>query len=278
MTAETILQFIGAMEAVGVRPVESIVTQLSVGGIVRFRAEGDKPGRNNAWAVLHLDGVPAGAFGHYRLGISETWNGGTVSNVGSLAERKRRASEWRALRDKRNIEQAEAWKLAASEANRLWACGARADRQHAYLARKRLAGEGLRQLGNRLLVPMFDSAGRLWNVQRIGPDGSKRFLKGARTTGLWWMQGQPEAVICIGEGYATMAVVRHATGHAVATAFSARNLEAVASSVRAAWPDMTLILCADDDAHLPNNIGLQCATAAANAVGGHVALPPRKSR
>jgi len=70
--ADTRLAFLSAMEAVGMKPVEGIMSRLGP-DLLRFRCEGDKPGKLNGWAVLHLDGVPAGAFGNYRLGLSQKW-------------------------------------------------------------------------------------------------------------------------------------------------------------------------------------------------------------
>ena len=58
-----VADFIASMEAAGVRPVEPIAQNLAAGRLIRFRADGDKPGRRNGWAVLHLDGTPTGAFG-----------------------------------------------------------------------------------------------------------------------------------------------------------------------------------------------------------------------
>lgn len=73
-TAEVVADFIAAMADVGIRPLEPIEHKLGQGELVRFRAEGDKRGRQNGWAILHLDGHPAGAFGHYRLGLGkQTW-------------------------------------------------------------------------------------------------------------------------------------------------------------------------------------------------------------
>lgn len=70
--ADTRLAFLSAMEAVGMKPVEGILSRLGP-DLLRFRCEGDKPGKLNGWAILHLDGVPAGAFGNYRLGLSQKW-------------------------------------------------------------------------------------------------------------------------------------------------------------------------------------------------------------
>lgn len=64
---DPVSEFLDAMWAAGIRPVEPIADKLAAGDPVRFRADGDKPGRRNGWAWLHLNGVPAGVFRHYRL-------------------------------------------------------------------------------------------------------------------------------------------------------------------------------------------------------------------
>lgn len=273
MTADIITAFVTAIEAAGIHPVDPIAARLESREIIRFRAEGDRPGRENGWAVLYLDGVPAGAYGHYRLGVEGKWRAGTPDRPTSASERRERAAAWCAAKLKRDAAQRDMWERAAVDAERLWQSCDDADRRHPYLVRKGVSPDGLRQLSNRVHVPMADGTGRVWNIQRISPDGEKRFLKGARTTGLWWPRGTLDAVLCVGEGVATMAAVHRATGHAVAAAFSAHNLEPAARALRVLHPDVDIILCADDDAHLPNNIGLQHARAAALAVAGRVAVP-----
>lgn len=268
------------MEAAGVVPVEPIADKLGDGKLIRFRAEGDKPGRDNAWAVLHLDERPAGAFGSYRLGLSLTWRADrerVLSGV-ELAVARTKWAEARAERDRQMREQ---HAQTARYAQRLWGQCQEADPRHAYLVRKRIGAEGIRQQGDRLVVPMTDAAGSIWNIQRIDPIGGKRFLKSGRTSGLMWICGNPDAEVVIGEGVATVAAVRRATGMAVIAAFSANNLEAVARAVRERWRDARIVIAADDDAHLldhptiTKNIGLEAARAAAAAVGGVVAVPPR---
>lgn len=276
--AETVADFLGAMEAAGVRPAEPIAQALCGGGLVRFRAEGDKPGRRNGWAVLYLDGTPAGSFGWYKGGVREKWRADRQEPV-SPAERDRLRREWREASRRRQAERRAAQEAAAVLAVARWASGGPVDPRHPYLVRKGLTGDGLRQTGNRLLVPMHDVAGRLWNVQTIAPDGFKQFQKGARVLGLLCIIGAGGNRACIGEGYATMAAVRAATGLPVIVAFSGENLMAVALGVRRRWRDLDLTFCADDDAHLVDhptirkNLGLEYAKAAAAAVGGRLALP-----
>ncbi|WP_066043890.1 MULTISPECIES: toprim domain-containing protein [Sphingomonadales] len=191
--------------------------------------------------------------------------------------------------ERRSIRQSELARkrarLAAEEAAArcaadVWANASRADPAHPYLVAKGLAPFGIRQAGSDLLVPMVDPGFRLWNVQRIRPDGFKLFGKDARTAGLFWphgvhmQDGRPSAgPLVIGEGFATMAAIHLATGFGVVAAMSARNLETVARAMRKLFPTCELVIAADDDRHLTENIGLEVARKAAHAVGGVVATP-----
>ncbi|HEX8444151.1 MAG TPA: toprim domain-containing protein [Allosphingosinicella sp.] len=279
MTAEPVADFLSAMEQAGVRPVEPIAQQLGGGKLIRFRSEGDKSGRRNGWAVLYLDGKPAGAFGSYRLGVREKWSGsGNVLPL-SPAEYRARQQQWQQEARRRHQERQEGWEATAGNARARWDSAGPVAASHAYLVRKGLAGEGLRQEGHRLLVPMHDLDGRLWNLQSIAPDGSKLFMKGGRQSGLACIIGNGGGRLCLGEGWATMAAVRSATGYPVAAAFSAENLARVATDARKHWPKLDLVICADDDPHLVRNpkirknVGRHYAAAAARAVGGRLAVP-----
>lgn len=59
----------------------------------------------------------------------------------------------------------------------------------------------------------------------------------------------------------------------MAIAFNAGNLHPVAVALRAKYPDMELVLCADDDRNTEGNPGLTKATEAAQAVSGKLAVP-----
>lgn len=280
MTKDAIAAFIAAMEAAGVRPTEPIADRLG-SDLIRFACEGDGSGKRNGWAVLHLDERPAGAFGNYRLQVSETWRSGTVMHL-SPAERRERAERYRAEKERREAMRLHEQQEAAARCRARWERSRPADPQHLYLVRKRVPGEGLRQDGNRLLVPMFDADGTLWNLQAIAPDGSKRFAVGGRQAGLFCVIGDPGPVVLVGEGFATCAAARRATGYAAAVAFSAANMTVTAQAMASSYPDADLVILADDDAHLVDhptirkNVGLEAARAAALAVGGRLAIPPRK--
>ena len=113
----------------------------------------------------------------------------------------------------------------------------------------------------------------LHSLQFIGADGEKRFLTGGRVSGCYFLIGEPDGALCIAEGYATGASIHEATGTAVAVAFNAGNLLAVARALRTKFPDLRLIICADDDASTPGNPGLTKAREAAQAVSALLAVP-----
>ena len=272
--------FIKAMQAAGIKPLEPIAHKLEAGQPVRFRAEGDRPGRRNGWAVLHLDGVPAGVFRHYRLGIRSIWRAGTDTRTPSSFRRRAIMAKANEAEARRKAETRAKQDAAAKHAQALWKAAIGADLAHGYLVAKSLAPFGIRQSGAALLVPMLDPAFALWNVQRIAPNGDKRFLPGGRIDGLFWSHamhladGRPSpGPLVIGEGFATVAAIHEATGHAVAAAMSARNLEPVARAMRGLFPARQIIIAADDDCHLADNMGLRLARKAAESIGGLMTIP-----
>lgn len=276
--SEAVADFVAAMEAAGIHATEPISHRLLSGQPVRFSCEGDKQGKRSAWAILHLDGCPAGVFRWYKAGIRETWRADRVIPM-SAVERRAWRAQIRLQQEQRQREREALHLATAQRAEAICARANSADPAHPYLVRKRIGPEGFLQIGDKLIVPVHDIDGKVWNRQQIDAAGDKLFLKGGRVDGLMFRIGEPGTVICIGEGAATVAAVRRATGHAVVAAFSAGNLEPVARAVASSWPDSDIIILADDDRHLVDhphvrrNIGLDAAHAAALAVGGRVAVP-----
>ncbi len=268
--------FLSAMEAAGIHPFEPIAERLSLGQLVRFRAQGDKLGRKNGWAVLFLDGIPAGQFGHHRLDINVRWklNGGisalTVTERNEVAKRVKKIDEARQNRRDR----------AAYRTVDMWLKAGSADPAHPYLKSKALAPVSIKQVAQSLLVPMWDSHFRLRNLQSIQVDGSKVFLPGGETVGLFWHHGILTAghslttlPLVIAEGFATAAAIHEATGYAVVAAMSGKNLDEVAHTMRRRFASREIIIAADYDGHLPKNNGVLWAETSAHRIGGTVAYP-----
>lgn len=253
----------------------AIVDPIGDGKIHRFDFPEGKRGNRACWYVLHLDGRPAGAYGNWRTGITYTWRADR-SRDHDQEQGARIAAAIDAARRQREREQAQAQDNAARRAQRLWSDAKPATVDHPYLARKRIPALLLRQHGDCLLVPLRTVAGELVNVQRIHPDGTKRFLKGGRIVGTFALFGRElpeEGELYIAEGWATAATIATALRLPVVAAMNAGNLAPVAQAIRAARPGLALTLAADDDHRTPGNPGITKAAEAARLVQGAMTWP-----
>jgi putative DNA primase/helicase len=131
-------------------------------------------------------------------------------------------------------------------------------------------------------VPATDAAGKLWTMQYIREDGTKRFAKNSRKQGCFHVVGGIKAlvkfpILVISEGYATAATLSQTLGFATVAAFDSGNLVAVAKTLHAKYPKKQIIIAGDDDRYLELtqgiNPGRSKAEEAARAVGGKVLLP-----
>jgi putative DNA primase/helicase len=262
-------RFREAIASTGLVPPEHIEAD---GRLHRFHVAGDKPGSRNGWYVLHLDRHTAGAFGTWKLWGTHTWSSDQTTI--SAAQQRRFARLVEAARAKEQAERQDEQAARAVEAQQQWELGSDPDRLHPYLVAKAVRAHALRQHGVALLVPLVDEHLRLWNVQRIFPDGSKLFHRG-RAGGLFCPIGRLEqpGQLLICEGWATGSTLHDSTGHAVLCAMSAHNLVVVARAARATWPDAELTICADNDWGTPGNPGVTAATSAAKTVGARLAIP-----
>ncbi len=280
------IDFLNALAELGVVPAKAIGF-LTDGRIHRYRVEGDRSGSKNGWYVLYDDGdLSAGAFGSWKTGVSGTWC--------SKSERTMTPQEREAVRKKmedakaaRELELQQVRKEASEEAERLWSAATPArcagvesasmtsapEGVHPYVWAKQIRPYGVRRLKTMLLVPVRDVESRLMTLQRIFPDGSKRFLPGGMVAGGYYAIGRPENTLCICEGFATGASIREATGFAVAVAFNDGNLLPVAKVLRDKFPALNIVICADNDQATEGNPGVNKAEGAAGQAGGRVAIP-----
>ncbi len=264
-----VAQFRGAICAANLIPPDDIQAD---GELHRFATNG-KRGDLAGWYVMHLDGIPAGAFGCWRSGLTESWHA-DVGRTLTDAEREQQRQRMESVKRQREQAERERHAEAAQRATSEWEAATPAPDSHPYLARKAVKAHGLRvDRDGHLLVPVRDRAGAWQSLQRIVADGDKRFLSGGKVASGYYAIGKPGGTLCIAEGFATAATVHEATGHAVAVAFNAGNLEAVAREMREKLPKAKLIVCADDDAATEGNPGITKATAAAQAVHGLLAVP-----
>lgn len=261
-------QFLDAIAGAGyVAPTKLIAD----GELHRFSSNG-KPNDDSGWYVLHTDYLPAGSFGCWRDGQTHTWRA-DIGRDYSPDEQLFMRERMEAQRQKREAEKEVRQKEAKLRARNLWATAMLAG-GHEYLTRKGIKTHGVKRHGNELIVPVRQG-NEITSLQFISPDGDKRFLSGGKVQGGYYSLGNPKdaPALCVCEGFATGASINEATGLPVAVAFNAGNLVPVAQAMRSLFPDLPIVVCADDDYLTEGNTGIAKAKQAAQSVGGCVAIP-----
>lgn len=235
---------------------------LDLTGLVR--RFGPKKTHWYALREIRTDGgsyVVVGSFGNWRgqerHRVEVDWQG--ISED----ERARLQAERQARDESDRRERAAEAARAAMGAAELWASAGRTGTS-VYLQRKGVEAEACRYFPDgSIVVPLLrydlprDQALRA--VQRIWPNGAKRFTKGCQKPGVsvrlgHVVVGEP---ILLCEGYATGLTLRMAVQRRlpVFVALDAGNLLPVAQLVRTLHPDEPLLLCADDDYRTAGNPG-----------------------
>lgn len=259
----------------GMIPPKSIIPD---GSIHRF-SEGKKKSKKDGWYVLYPSGL-GGAFGNHK-GIHEKWSNRESREALSPYHQAQISAYIEDAKETARIAKLAEYGIAAQEASRILEAVEQSDFmfESQYLKAKGFH-EDLCELalilgsqfanddkGDHLLVPMIDEHGFLWNLQRIYESGKKRYLNGSRTSNLYHMIGHPtedEAILYIGEGFATMASIHKATDRPCVVAFSWSNLKAVTKIIKEKYPHSKIIICGDDDIWLdPSNVGRTAAEEAA---------------
>lgn len=264
-------QFKDAISSAGLNQPEEIIDD---GKIHRFSSSG-KLRDDSGWYVLHSDGVAAGAFGCWREGFTQNWCSKADTSM-TEAERFAQRDRVKAMQRQGEKDLVQRQQLAAADAHKRWT-DATPCTQHDYLTRKGVQPHGAKIEGDKLLIPMRDTSGMVHSMQTIAPDGIKLFMSGGRVKGCYFGIGKPKGVLIVCEGFATGASIHECTGHAVAVAFNAGNLEAVAVALRTKYPTLKIIIAADDDHLTPGNPGIAKAKAAVIATGAALAIPVFKA-
>ena len=267
----------------------------------RVRVEGDRRGRPSAEYILYADPPANGRFFSFRDSAVIKWRADRDSQGWQLltpAEQEQRQKEWAAARASRRREEHHAHCEAAALAARRFETARLASAAHPYLVAKGiLVPPGARQDDDardghpELLLPVHRlTAARkrvLIALQSISDRGEKLFYpEGCLTRGGFFsiaaMPHAPADVVLIAEGIATAMTLHEASGGClVIAAFSCGNLPAVARTVRSTLPSARIVIAADNDHRnkgggvrpQQRNAGIVAATAAAEAIGGHLLVP-----
>jgi putative DNA primase/helicase len=238
-----------------------------------------KPKSKNGWYIAYSDFL---IMGDWQTGITETFKPNTRLHSRADKQRIKKSIE----SNKREKE--ELRRKTASYANQTYQ-HAPLVAIHPYLSHKGIEStDGLKLVDNQLLVPLYNLATEdVENLQRIYPDGSKRFLKNGRVNGLCcpfgiirnqsnWPIQLTKAFIC--EGYATAASLYQITHQPVLAAMNANNLLSVAKNALKKWPGIELVIAGDDDYLTETKTGINPGKVKALEAAHHlevkVSFPP----
>lgn len=107
--------------------------------------------------------------------------------------------------------------------------------------------------GSDVVVPLFNTNREQVGHQRINPTGAKRFNPGLKKDGgVFGVVGKLDFTgkCFVSEGWATSVSVHMASDHTpVIFALDAGNLATVCKALQETWPDMELVIAADNDAN-----------------------------
>ncbi len=263
--ADIIDQFKNDMAANGVIIRESIIAD---GQLHRYHVEGDSSGSKNAAVVLYLDDNPAGYFKNHKTGVVCTWRADGKRKGLSHADKLAIELEQK----QRQAEILETQRKAAIKAVNLWRDAMPAT-SHAYLDKKQIQPHKLRiTKSGALLVPIYNQAGLIVNLQFINAEGEKRFLSGGQKRGCFSVIGThtDNNTILICEGWATGASLNEHSDLFAVVALDAGNLLPVAQCWRRLRPNAKIVICGDNDL---SEIGQIKAREAALACQGTYLIP-----
>ncbi len=136
----------------------------------------------------------------------------------------------------------------------------------------------MNRYGGWLAILLQDIDGVIHSAQFISPrtdDRGKKLLYGGQARGHFCPIGtvDNDSPLVIAEGYATAASIHMATGWPVICAYCGGNLEPVAKIFRDAYPEILIVIAADNDQFTEGNPGVREGTKAAKAVKASLAVP-----
>lgn len=135
--------------------------------------------------------------------------------------------------------------------------------KHSYLEAKQIKSNPLIKLSQTgdLIIPIFADKNEIASLQFISANGDKRMLKDCKIKGNFFYLGKRRVTdnLCfLAEGLATAGSIHEVTGVLTFCCFSSNNIYEVAKKLVEKY-GLNPVLCADNDSHLPNNIGVDKA-------------------
>jgi phage/plasmid primase-like uncharacterized protein len=241
--------------------------------IKRIDSPSDKKNQKSGWYIYREipqdDGgvTGIGYFGCWKEGVTHNWQS-KLDHLMTTAERLAFHSTREAMRKKIDDERRAINESAAQTAFGIWQ-GSPSIIKHGYLTRKGVdVSDGLKMAQDgRLIIPVTANK-QIISLQYIAEDGTKRFLKGGKTAGGYYViEGNGDRIF-IAEGYATAKSLAMATGSAAYCAFSCHNMFETALAAKAENPNSLIVIAGD------HGNGSKDAKNAAQSMGCEVIFTP----
>ena len=225
------------------------------GSFIRFdvKKRGDKAG----WCIFFVNAhCVVARYGDWISNSQYEWINKDKKEITPEIKREKEES-WKKAEEARKAER----NKIAAEATNLYLSLPEASEDFPYLKRKGVKNhDGLLRYwedDGSIVFPAFNIDGEIRSLERIFPDGMKRFYPGGEKKGCFCVIGELEDKAFLCEGYATGASIYEATGIPVVIAFDCHNLKPVADALR---DRVKLIAVADNDEKESGaNPGLECA-------------------
>jgi putative DNA primase/helicase len=149
---------------------------------------------------------------------------------------------------------------------------------HLYVNKKRIFPHYAKLCRNTLILAVRDINYQIQSLQGIRQHGFKQFKSGARAkVGMIWLCEELSidyiGVIRICEGWSTGCSIHEITKSPVICALNANNLLNVAIALRRKYCHAIIKICADNDAHRDDNIGLRKALEASKLLATTLHYP-----
>lgn len=252
----------------------------------RIAVDGDKGKEQSGFYVLHPDGVANGYFMNNRTGEEIKWS----SKEHSMTPEEK--AEIKALYQAKKAEREQADKILTEKAEKaIYAkfMNKETVSEHTYLSNKMIEPTSNIYAGQdgTITIPLFNVDGRLKSAQYIDENGEKRFAKNTNKVGAFHIiDGSVSDLkaaksIVIAEGYATAASINEALNKnnkdvKVIAAMSANNIEHTVKAITDKYPDMNIVIAADNDlTNKVGNIGLNAANAVQNKYENVTVVVPK---
>lgn len=208
--------------------------------IHRYGAEGDRDKDEWYWGIQFESGHVYCTYGSWAKGTKFTFKSWNSIDYPEMDHQCKEAHK--------RYEESEkiAHKEAAEKVVEYWE-NAKKAKDHPYLKRKKINSHIAKISGDCLTLPIYDIDGNLTSIQKIYPDGKKRFASGGKVQACFATLGDLENsdLLYFAEGFATGASIRQATNKTVVIAFSCHNLVPCAIDIQKKYPHKKLILCQD---------------------------------